>query len=50
LKKAQNCMERTLTKTGGNDGPSQFYLEQIARLEASGLPSEWSGVVTLTDK
>jgi len=50
LGKARACMERTLAKHGGNDGPCEFYLREIARLEKSGLPSDWSGEIILDSK
>ncbi len=47
---ARICMERTISKSGGPDGPSDFYLREIARLEKQGLPSDWSGVIELGGK
>jgi adenylate cyclase len=35
---------------GGADGPSEFYLGEIRRLEKEPHPGEWDGVVRLTTK
>ncbi len=35
---------------GGSDGPSEFYLRAIERLEAAPPPSEWDGVVAIESK
>lgn len=32
------------------DGPSDFYFEQIEELRATALPEEWKGEITLKDK
>ncbi len=32
------------------DKPSRLFLERIARLESSGIPDDWDGVWTLTEK
>jgi adenylate cyclase len=32
------------------DGPTQFYLEQIEELSAAELPTDWKGEITLKDK
>ncbi len=44
LAKAQALFEKTLAKHHGIDGPCEFYLKQIAKLKAAGLPGEWTGV------
>jgi adenylate cyclase len=33
-----------------DDGPAEFYLEQIQELRAAELPAEWKGEITLKDK
>jgi adenylate cyclase len=50
LAKARACMSRTLAKQGGADGPCEFYLREIARLETDGLPTDWSGAIVLDAK
>jgi hypothetical protein len=43
-------MERTLAKYGGHDGPCEYYLKEIARLEPIGLAPDWSGIIALEAK
>ncbi len=50
LAKARACMERSREKHGGSDGPSEFYLREIARLESEGSPCDWSGTIVLDAK
>jgi adenylate cyclase len=50
LAKARACMSRTLAKQGGADGPCEFYLREITRLEIDGLPTDWSGAIVLDAK
>lgn len=50
LDAAEAGMRETIVLRGGCDGPAEFYLAQIAVLRAHGLPSDWTGVVTLTSK
>jgi adenylate cyclase len=33
-----------------DDGPAEFYLEQIQELRATELPADWKGEITLKDK
>jgi hypothetical protein len=35
---------------GGSDGPSAFYLQKIAGLEANGSLEDWTGIVELSEK
>jgi adenylate cyclase len=37
-------------KTNPDDGPTEFYLEQIEELRASQLPPDWKGEIILKDK
>ena len=48
--KARTGFERTKARHGGNDGPSEFYLREIDRLEKQKLPSDWSGAIVLDGK
>jgi adenylate cyclase len=41
---------RRLLKINPEDGPTEFYLEQIEELRATELPPEWKGEITLKDK
>ena len=50
LAKARACMETSRSKHGGSDGPSEFYLREIARLESEGFPADWSGAIVLDAK
>ena len=47
---AEREMQRTQSERGGIDGPSQFYLQHIARLKENALPPNWSGIVEVTEK
>jgi adenylate cyclase len=40
----------SLVQSNGRDGPSKFYLEQIAELREADLPPDWKGEITLKDK
>lgn len=46
---AAEAFQRVL-KVNPKDGPSLFYLEQIAELREVKLPPEWKGEITLKDK
>ena len=50
LPKARSSFERTLAKCGGSDGPCEFYLREITRLEKQKLPSDWNGAIVLEGK
>ncbi len=50
LAKARAGFEGTKAKMGGNDGPSDFYLREIAKLEKSGLPEKWNGTLVIDSK
>lgn len=50
LTEAERRMQETITLRGGRDGPAAFYLGEIARLRADGIPSDWQGIVQLTAK
>jgi adenylate cyclase len=47
---AKVLFRKTLWERGGEDGPSEFYLKQIAQLEKENALQEWTGVVKLTQK
>jgi len=47
---AAEGFREVIASRGGSDGPSQFYLEEIDRLESEPLTAEWDGVVRLTVK
>jgi hypothetical protein len=50
FEQARQLMNRTREMRGGTDGPSDFYLRNITKLEANGELENWTGVVELTDK
>jgi adenylate cyclase len=41
---------RRVQEIAPQDGPSEFYLEQIEELRATELPPDWKGEITLKDK
>jgi hypothetical protein len=47
---SERSFRATLSLRGDADGPSRFYLKEIATLRQSGLPPDWSGVVEFTSK
>jgi adenylate cyclase len=47
---AGNLFRRTRDERNGADGPSQFYLEQIERLNKEGLPPDWNRAIEITAK
>ena len=47
---ARKLMERTREVRGAADGPSEFYLRKIAKLETNGAVEDWNGIVELTEK
>jgi len=50
LARARSYMENTISKHGGSDGPSEFYLQEIKRLEQAGFPSNWQGAIVIDSK
>jgi adenylate cyclase len=46
---AEEAFRRVL-EISPNDGPSEFYLEQIQELRVAELPPDWKGEITLKDK
>lgn len=47
---ANAALRQTVWERGGSDGPSEFYLRQIAAREKAGDLQTWTGVVNLLDK
>ena len=47
---AREHMNRTRELRGGSDGPSEFYLRKLDKLEQNGHVENWTGVVELSDK
>ena len=47
---ARKLMEQTREVRGSVDGPSEFYLRKIAKLETDGMLEDWNGIVELTEK
>ena len=47
---AGQLMRETIAARGGTDGPSAFYLREIAALSGKPLSPGWSGVVEITSK
>lgn len=50
FKAVREQMERTREMRGGSDGPSEFYLKKITKLEANHDRETWTGIVELTEK
>jgi adenylate cyclase len=48
--RAREFMTRTRDMRAGRDGPSEFYLRKLDKLQANGAATEWDGVVELSDK
>lgn len=46
----QKSLREVVWQRGGSDGPSEFYLKYIAKLEKEELLREWTGIVKLTEK
>jgi adenylate cyclase len=46
----QKALREVVWQRGGSDGPSEFYLKYLARLEKEELLREWTGIVKLTEK
>jgi len=47
---ASECFEEVRRACGGSDGPSELYLDLIARHDGQPLPADWDGVIALTEK
>ena len=44
-------MLRTIERRDGNDGPAKFYLKEIEKARATGMPKEnWTGAVSVDAK
>ena len=50
LQTARGLMNQTREARDGADGPAEFYLRKISALEVEPLPTDWDGVVELSDK
>ena len=50
LQTAARAMRETIEIREGGDGPAEFYLTQIARLETAPLPPGWNGVIEFAAK
>jgi adenylate cyclase len=50
LEIAEASMHETIALRGGTDGPSEFYLKEIATLRTSRVPDDWTGIVEITTK
>jgi adenylate cyclase len=46
----QMKLREVIWQRGGADGPSDFYLKHLARLEQENTLREWAGIVKLTEK
>ena len=46
----QKALREVVWQRGGSDGPSEFYLKYLARLEAEHHLQEWTGTIQLTEK
>ena len=46
----QKALREVVWQRGGSDGPSEFYLKYLARLEAEHHLQEWAGTIHLTEK
>ena len=43
-------LKEVINLRGGKDGPSEFYLNEIATLHTKGLPPGWDGIIELASK
>ena len=51
LEAAEKVFQQTITQRGGKDGPSEFYLKQIAKVRVARTDREvWDGAVRLDEK
>jgi adenylate cyclase len=48
--RAREFMTRTRDMRAGGDGPAEFYLRKLDKLQANGAATEWDGVVELSEK
>jgi adenylate cyclase len=46
----QKALREVVWQRGGTDGPSEFYLKYLAKLEKEDSLREWTGIVKLTEK
>ncbi len=46
----QKLLREVVWQRGGADGPSEYYLSLVARLEKEGHLADWTGIVKLTEK
>jgi adenylate cyclase len=47
---AESSFRKVSEMRGGDDGPSKFYLAQIAAVRNTSLPDAWQGVVRISSK
>jgi adenylate cyclase len=47
---AKKLLRKAVWERGGEDGPSEFYINKIAELEKANSLQEWTGVVRLSEK
>ncbi|MEP6698862.1 MAG: adenylate/guanylate cyclase domain-containing protein [Verrucomicrobiota bacterium] len=50
FEKARTLMNETRQLRGGSDGPAEFYLRKIEKLQADGAVENWTGIVELSEK
>jgi adenylate cyclase len=46
----QKALREVVWQRGGNDGPAEFYLKHLAKLETENQLREWTGIVKLSEK
>lgn len=46
----QKLLREVVWQRGGTDGPSEYYLKHLAKLEKEGQLGDWTGVVKMTEK
>ena len=46
----QKALREVVWQRGGNDGPAEFYLRHLAKLETENQLREWTGIVKLSEK
>lgn len=46
----QKLLRDVVWQRGGTDGPAEYYLSLVARLEKEGHLADWTGIVKLTEK
>jgi adenylate cyclase len=47
---AEQAFECIIQQRGGTDGPSKFYLKQLAEVRAEEPPADWDGSIELKEK